>query len=283
MYYFNNLQCSEANDHVGYENYRHVCHKWHYKITKAVVVCLDSKDYMRIRNAFIILMRIQAQFPVLTKLAAIIEKKVEKVREDEKNKRQDLFVLASSYIAILKSKSSQLMTESSFHQVSDKVSKEEKAALNGGDSKAKVTDRKDGKDRERSEKKIIKITAEREIKKETPVRESTREPPRASREPTREKSTKKEVKHEKEVRVEADSNRKREVKEKEAKRRDKRPSPVTTVQLEERFYEEPRQRELSSVSNSSNGSIHQRSQEPAVIEIDQRGNTFETYKCNQPY
>lgn len=227
---------------------------------------------MRIRNAFIILMRIQAQFPVLTKLAAIIEKKVEKVREDEKNKRQDLFVLASSYIAILKSKSSQLMTESSFHQVSDKVSKEEKAAQNGGDSgKAKVIDRKDGKDRERSEKKIIKITAERELKKETPVRESTREPPRASREPTREKSTKKEVKHEKEVRVETDSNRKREMKEKDTKRRDKRPSPVTTVQLEDRFYEEPRQRELSSVSNSSNGSIHQRSQEPAVIEIDQRG------------
>ena len=217
-------------------------------------------------------MRIQAQFPVLTKLAAIIEKKVEKVREDEKNKRQDLFVLASSYIAILKSKSSQLMTESSFHQVSDKVSKEEKAALNGGDSaKGKVADRKDGKDRERSEKKIIKITAERELKKETPVRESTREPPRASREPTREKSTKKEVKHEKEVRVETDSNRKREFKEKEVKRRDKRLSPVTIIQVEERFYDESRQRELSSVSNSSNGSIHQRSQEPAVIEIDQRG------------
>ncbi|CAO1439091.1 unnamed protein product [Diamesa hyperborea] len=272
-------QCSEANDHVGYENYRHVCHKWHYKITKAVVVCLDSKDYMRIRNAFIILMRIQAQFPVLTKLAGIIEKKVEKVREDEKNKRQDLFVLASSYIAILKSKSSQLMTESSFHQVSEKVSKEEKAALNGGDSgKAKVTDRKDGKDRERSEKKIIKMTTEREsAKKETPVRESTREPPRASREPTREKSTKKEVKHDKEVRAEPDSNRKREVKEKDVKRRDKRPSPVT-VQLEERFYEEPRQRELSSVSNSSNGSIHQRSQEPAVIEIDQRASSSDVKK-----
>jgi len=39
-------QFSEANDHVGYENYRHVCHKWHYKITKAIVFCLDSKDFM---------------------------------------------------------------------------------------------------------------------------------------------------------------------------------------------------------------------------------------------
>jgi THO complex subunit 2 len=72
-------QFSEANDHVGYENYRHVCHKWHYKVTKAMVFCLDSKDYMQIRNALIILMRILPHFPVLAKLAQIIERKVEKV------------------------------------------------------------------------------------------------------------------------------------------------------------------------------------------------------------
>lgn len=79
---------SDANDHVGYENYRHVCHKWHYKITKALVFCLDSKDYMQIRNALIILMRILPHFPVLAKLSQIIERKVDKVREEEKNKRQ---------------------------------------------------------------------------------------------------------------------------------------------------------------------------------------------------
>ena len=36
-------------DTVDYENYRHVCHKWHYKIAKALVVCLESKDYVQIR------------------------------------------------------------------------------------------------------------------------------------------------------------------------------------------------------------------------------------------
>lgn len=30
-------QCSEASDMVGFENYRHVCHKWHYKITKVSI------------------------------------------------------------------------------------------------------------------------------------------------------------------------------------------------------------------------------------------------------
>jgi THO complex subunit 2 len=78
-------QFSEANDHVGYENYRHVCHKWHYKITKAMVVCLDSKDYVQIRNSLIILIKILPHFPVLAKLSQIIERKIEKVIYFEKS------------------------------------------------------------------------------------------------------------------------------------------------------------------------------------------------------
>ncbi|KAM7353453.1 THO complex subunit 2-like protein isoform 3-T3 [Cochliomyia hominivorax] len=118
-------QFSEANDHVGYENYRHVCHKWHYKITKAIVFCLDSKEYMQIRNALIILMRILPYYPVLAKLAQIIERKVEKVREEEKNKRPDLFVIASSYIGQLKTKAAQMIKESDFHQVTERPQKGE--------------------------------------------------------------------------------------------------------------------------------------------------------------
>ncbi|XP_065358666.1 THO complex subunit 2 [Calliphora vicina] len=118
-------QFSEANDHVGYENYRHVCHKWHYKITKAIVFCLDSKEYMQIRNALIILMRILPYYPVLAKLAQIIERKVEKVREEEKNKRPDLFVIASSYIGQLKTKAAQMIKESDFHQVTERPQRSE--------------------------------------------------------------------------------------------------------------------------------------------------------------
>lgn len=113
-------QFSEANDHVGYENYRHVCHKWHYKITKALLFCLMSKDYMQIRNALIILMRILPHFPVLANLAQVIERKADKVREEEKNQRPDLFVLASSYIAQLKTRQVQMIKENDFHQISEK-------------------------------------------------------------------------------------------------------------------------------------------------------------------
>ncbi|CAH2979751.1 unnamed protein product [Chilo suppressalis] len=113
-------QFTEANDHVGYENYRHVCHKWHYKITKAMVVCLDSGDYVQIRNALIVLIRVLPHFPVLEKLAQIIERKVDKVKDEEKTQRQDLYVLATGYSGQLRNKVPNMMRESDFHQVGDK-------------------------------------------------------------------------------------------------------------------------------------------------------------------
>lgn len=115
-------QFSESCDHVGYENYRHVCHKWHYKITKAMMICLDSKDYVQIRNALIILIKIIPHYPVLNRLVQIIERKVEKVREEEKNQRQDLYTLAISYAGQLKLRAG-IVKESDFHQITDKPAK----------------------------------------------------------------------------------------------------------------------------------------------------------------
>lgn len=43
------------------------------------------------------------------------------VREEEKNQRQDLFTLATSYSGQLKAKSASMIRENDFHQVSDKV------------------------------------------------------------------------------------------------------------------------------------------------------------------
>lgn len=88
-----------------------------------MVFCLDSKDYMQIRNALIILIRILPYFPILSKLAQIVEKRVEKVINEERNQRQDLFTLATSYIGQLKNKSNDMIREADFHQVSDKMSK----------------------------------------------------------------------------------------------------------------------------------------------------------------
>lgn len=229
-------------------------------------------------------MNIQNHFPVLLRTEQVIQKRVEKVRDEEKNKRQDLHVIATSYLGILKLKCSQLIPESEFHQVSEKTLEQEKAALNGDAAKnGKIprrspnswnsifkllpADKKLPKDRERSEKKIIKVTAEREIKKDTPAREPSRDASRdQGREPTpREKSVRESRPKERESTTKErdgiDGLKKRE-KDKDARRREKRPtSPLPEFEGD-----------LSSVSNSSNGSI-QPSADLVIVE-DQRGKTI---------
>ena len=34
--------------YLDYENYRHITFKWHFKLTKSLVVLLESKDYMQV-------------------------------------------------------------------------------------------------------------------------------------------------------------------------------------------------------------------------------------------
>lgn len=190
----------------------------------------------------------------------VIQKRVETVRDAEKNNRQDLHVLASSYLGILKQKCAQQIPESEFHQVSAKALEQERATngdaskigefkkcfFGASDSLSEFLDKKPPKDRERSEKKVIKMSSE--PKKETPAREQSRD---VIREPTpREKSVKevkpKEEKRDRETRERDDVDLKKQPKEKERRREKRATSP-----LPDAF-----EGDLSSVSNSSNGSIH---------------------------
>jgi len=119
---------SNETDTVDFENYRHVCHKWHYKIAKALVVCLESKDFVQIRNSLIVLTKIIQHFPAIQNLATVIEKRIEKVCEDEKDKRQDLYIKARSYQGQLGARKAKMMKESDFHVVKGKKGEETEAA-----------------------------------------------------------------------------------------------------------------------------------------------------------
>ena len=35
--------------YLDYENYRHITFKWHFKLTKSLVILLESKDYIQVR------------------------------------------------------------------------------------------------------------------------------------------------------------------------------------------------------------------------------------------
>ena len=138
-----NIQANgNDSDTVDFENYRHVCHKWHYKIAKALVVCLESKNFVPIRNSLIVLTKIIQHFPAIQNLATVIEKRVEKVCEEEKEKRQDLYIKARSYQGQLVSRKAKMMKEGDFHVVKGK--KEETSATESPTKEKAKEKEKDG-------------------------------------------------------------------------------------------------------------------------------------------
>lgn len=236
-----------------------------------MVFCLDSKDYMQIRNALIILKRILPHFPMLVKLAQIIERKVEKVYEEEKNKRQDLCALATSYIGQLKKRASTMIHEENFHQVADRPLKEVAEPVkhvngNAPENKEPIV-----------EKKMKPVTApvEKEIKKDRESNGKLQEQPAVVVVP--EKKSSKELKREEKQREKEEKEleaRKRDRDRSEKRRERKTVSPGPTyydITTNDRYYgmsdqydreQSDRDRDLSSISNSSNGSTNRRQDSP---------------------
>ena len=62
-----------------------------------------------------ILTKILHYFPMVQSLGTALEKRVEKVRNEEKDKRQDLYALAMGYAGQLKSRKQYMVPENQFH------------------------------------------------------------------------------------------------------------------------------------------------------------------------
>lgn len=86
---------SHRDNDVDYENYRHVCHKWHYKLTKALVICLESDNDVQLKNGLIVLTKLIPHFPKISNLYQALDKRVEKIKTEERENRKDVFSLAS--------------------------------------------------------------------------------------------------------------------------------------------------------------------------------------------
>ncbi|XP_048243407.1 THO complex subunit 2-like [Haliotis rufescens] len=138
---------SNKADGLDFENYRHVCHKWHFRLTKAMVACLESQNYIQIRNALIILTKILPHYPRIMQFGQALERRVDRLSKDEKDKRPDIYALAMGYSGQLKSKKQQWMPETRFH-IKDVEAKKaaQAAAANGSGMRTDVA--KDAKKRE---------------------------------------------------------------------------------------------------------------------------------------
>ncbi|CAH8559656.1 unnamed protein product [Schistosoma guineensis] len=112
---YQGLDANTKPDQLQYENYRHVVHKWHYRITKAIVACLESGNYVQIRNALIVLTRILPQYPKITQFGSAVERRVNKLKDEEKDRRPDLKALAFSYAGLMRPRKVKWVSEEEFH------------------------------------------------------------------------------------------------------------------------------------------------------------------------
>ncbi|WKA12261.1 hypothetical protein VitviT2T_029671 [Vitis vinifera] len=96
---------------VTYGQFIKVHWKWSQRITRLLIQCLESTEYMEIRNALIMLTKISSVFPVTRKSGINLEKQVAKIKSDE---REDLKVLATGVAAALTARKPSWVTDEEF-------------------------------------------------------------------------------------------------------------------------------------------------------------------------
>ena len=101
------------SSHYTHKEFRDVLYSWHLQMFRTFCSLLGSTEYMRIRNAIIILTRINGHFPRINRHGDRMAKIIGSVREEES--REDLKVLAIRYSAMLSVGKAKWVDESQFH------------------------------------------------------------------------------------------------------------------------------------------------------------------------
>ena len=85
---------------VTYGQFIKVHWKWSQRITRLLIQCLESTEYMEIRNALIMLTKISSVFPVTRKSGINLEKRVKVVSEMVSFKLKYYIVVPSNHLLI---------------------------------------------------------------------------------------------------------------------------------------------------------------------------------------
>ncbi|KAJ8760884.1 hypothetical protein K2173_021922 [Erythroxylum novogranatense] len=96
---------------VTYGQFIKVHWKWSQRISRLLIQCLESTEYMEIRNALILLTKISGVFPVTKRSGINLEKRVTRIKGDE---REDLKVLATGVAAALAARKPSWVTDEEF-------------------------------------------------------------------------------------------------------------------------------------------------------------------------
>ena len=87
--------------------------KWHKNLTTAFKNCLESRDYMHVRNALAVLEKIIGQYPQVDFHGSSLEEKVSAIASKGET-RGDLQVRAQGYLALLRKSSTSWVTAAKF-------------------------------------------------------------------------------------------------------------------------------------------------------------------------
>lgn len=132
---------------MEFESYRHVCNKWQHKLLKASITCLESEDYVQLRNILVILPRLMPNFPKVSNHAEQMQAAIEKLSKQEQNKRQDIRAKSMGYLSLLRMHKPNLIPVEKFHIVKKPVTK----AVTKTEAKpAEATIKSEKKEREES-------------------------------------------------------------------------------------------------------------------------------------
>uniref|UniRef100_A0A6G1S584 THO complex subunit 2 n=1 Tax=Aceria tosichella TaxID=561515 RepID=A0A6G1S584_9ACAR len=128
----------DNSEYINYETYRDICYKWHYRLTRSFSVALESNNYIQIRNALIVMISIIDYYPAIKHFGKGIGIKIEEVRTNEKENRQDLYALATAYAGRLDEIRSRMIPESNFHTVSDSRGSQKRDSSSSSNSRKKT-------------------------------------------------------------------------------------------------------------------------------------------------
>jgi len=103
------------DDHLNYEDFRRLLHKWHANLLEALKDCLQGGEYMHIKNAIMFLSRTTRSYPAVNWMGTQLFGIVEKIAMAEKGTRKDLWVAATSLMGALKGQEKQWMLPQAFY------------------------------------------------------------------------------------------------------------------------------------------------------------------------
>ena len=155
------FKAKQGTRDVTMDEFTQLAYKFHCRLSKAFMKCLEEEEYMAIRNVLAVGAKIVEHFPAVSRLGAHIMKRVDAVKT--KDARGDIKTVATRYLAMLARKKKGWISDHAFNPIGCPPSEAEREA-----KEAELRE-----EREREERKRKRLEREEQARKEREEREKS--------------------------------------------------------------------------------------------------------------